>query len=49
MHTKHKDIPTTNNGIELCYRHTLNGYDKRKYKTVSGIEMEMNLKKNQMK
>ena len=45
MHTKHKDIPTTNNGIELCHKHTLNGYDKRKYKTVEGIEREMNLKR----
>lgn len=45
MHTKHKDVPTTNNGIELCHKHTLNGYDKRKYKTVEGIEREMDLKR----
>ena len=45
MHTKYKDAPTTNNGIELCHKHTLNGYDKRKYKTVEGIEREMNLKR----
>lgn len=45
MHTKYKDAPTTNNCIELCHRHTLNGYDKRKYKTVEGIEREMNYKK----
>ena len=45
MHTKHRDIPTTNNGIELCHRHTLNGYDKRKYKTVGGIAKEMDYKR----
>lgn len=45
MHTKYKDVPTTNNGIELCHKHTLNGYDKRKYKTVDGIEREMDLKR----
>ena len=45
MHTKHKNVPTTNNGIELCHKHTLNGYDKRKYKTVEGIEREMDLKR----
>ena len=45
MHTKYKDAPTTNNGIELCHKHTLNCYDKRKYKTVEGIEREMNLKR----
>ena len=45
MHTKHKDIPTTNNGIELCHKHTLNGYDKRKYKTIDGIKREMDLKR----
>lgn len=45
MHTKHKNVPTTNNGIELCHKHTLNGYDKRKYKTVDGIEREMDLKR----
>ena len=45
MHTKHKDVPTTNNCIELCHRHTLNGYDKRKYMTTEGIEREMDLKR----
>lgn len=45
MHTRHKDVPTTNNGIELCHKHTLNGYDKRKYKTVEGISREMDLKR----
>ena len=30
MHTKHEDVPTTNNDIELCHKHTLNGRDKRK-------------------
>ena len=45
MHTKYKNVPTTNNGIELCHKHTLNGYDKRKYKTIGGIEREMDLKR----
>ena len=45
MHTRHKDVPTTNKGIELCHKHTLNGYDKRKYKTVEGISREMDLKR----
>ena len=31
--------------IELCHKHTLNGYDKRKYKTIDGIKREMDLKR----
>ena len=48
MHTKYKDAPTTNNGIELAHRHTMDGREKRKYKTISGIERENELKKNKM-
>ena len=25
MHTKYEDAPTTNNGIELAHRHTMDG------------------------
>ena len=45
MHTKYKDAPTTNNGIELAHRHTMDGREKRKYKTIEGIDREMELKK----
>ena len=44
MHTKHEDIPTTNNMIELAHKHTLNGYRKRQFKTTEGICREMDLK-----
>ena len=36
MHTNSKDIPTTNNDIEFYHLTTLNGCDKRKYKTIEG-------------
>ena len=45
MHTKYKDAPTTNNDIELAHRHTMDGRQKRKYKTKEGIEREMELKR----
>ena len=45
MHTKYEDAPTTNNGIELAHRHTMDGREKRKYKTIEGIEREMELKR----
>ena len=45
MHTKYKDAPTTNNAIELSHRYTLDGREKRKYKTIEGIEREMELKR----
>ena len=45
MHTKYKDAPTTNNAIELSHRHTMDGREKRKYKTIEGIEREMELKR----
>ena len=44
MHTNSKDIPTTNNDIELYHLTTLNGRDKRKYKTIEGVLEETLLK-----
>ena len=44
MHTNSKDIPTTNNEIELYHLTTLNGRDKRKYKTIEGVLEETLLK-----
>ena len=44
MHTNSKDIPTTNNDIELYHMTTLNGSDKRKYKTIEGVFEETLLK-----
>ena len=47
MHTKYKDAPTTNNGIELAHRHTMDGREKRKYKTIGGIDRD-GTQKNKM-
>ena len=44
MHTNSKDIPTTNNEIELYHLTTLNKHDKRKYKTIEGVLEETLLK-----
>ena len=44
MHTNSKEIPTTNNEIELYHLTTLNGRDKRKYKTIEGVLEETLLK-----
>ena len=44
MHTNSKDIPTTNNNIELYHLTTLNRRDKRKYKTIEGVLEETLLK-----
>ena len=45
MHTKYDNAPTTNNCIELCHKHTLNGYNKRQFKTEKGIDIEMSSKR----
>lgn len=44
MHTNSKNIPTTNNEIELYHLTTLNGRYKRKYKTIEGVLEETLLK-----
>ena len=44
MHTNSKEIPTTNNEIELYHLTTLNGRDKKKYKTIEGVLEETLLK-----
>ena len=44
MHTNSKDIPTTNNDIELYHLTTLNRHDKKKYKTREGVFEETLLK-----
>ena len=44
LHTTDKDIPTTNNIIELLFLTTLNYHNKRKYRTTEGITNEIRLK-----
>ncbi len=44
LHTTDKDIPTTNNIIELLFLTTLNYHNKRKYRTTTGITNEIRLK-----
>ena len=44
LHTTNKDIPTTNNIIELLFLTTLNYHNKRKYRTTEGVTNEIRLK-----
>ena len=44
LHNTDKDIPTTNNIIELLFLTTLNYHNKRKYRTTEGITNEIRLK-----
>lgn len=44
LHTSNKDIPTTNNCIELYFKITLQKVLKKKYKTKKGIMNEIRLK-----
>ena len=44
LHTTDKDIPTSNNIIELLFLTTLNYHNKRKYRTTEGVTNEIRLK-----
>ena len=44
LHTEYKDVPTTNDSIELYHLTTLNRHDKKKYKTIGGVYEEVLLK-----
>ena len=43
FHITDKDIPTTNNIIELLFLTTLNYHNKRKYRTTEGVTNEIRL------